>query len=126
MEANMKLFLPIFVSVFLLLGNISISHAEIEEEETYGRYNALIIDYDRVTDAETLYDEIYEKLKEVEFFTKKGEGQLIIISYDTYNPKIWSQVRAIVQKENLVEMKKFLYLKDNHQGIRDAYVFWLK
>ena len=122
----MKLFLPIFVSVFLLFGNISISHAEIEEEETYGRYNALIIDYDRVTDAETLYDEIYEKLKEVEFFTKKGEGQLIIISYDSYNPKIWSQVRAIVQKENLVEMKKFLYLKDNHQGIRDAYVFWLK
>ena len=100
---------------------------QITQKYTLGKdYNALIIDYDRVTDAETLYDEIYEKLKEVEFFTKKGEGQLIIISYDSYNPKIWSQVRAIVQKENLVEMKKFLYLKDNHQGIRDAYVFWLK
>lgn len=117
----MKTILSILVGFFLLIAS-SYAYAE-EVEECFSVYNSLRINYDDVTSAETLYQEILRLITEINSFAKQSETAQVMIPYDRYEPAMWRELRNIVQRENALVMKVSCYVMGDQNGIKVACIF---
>lgn len=120
----MKAISCILVVFIVSLGNVAMAMA-MDEDQVMLRYSELKLDYSTVHSPTDLYNQVLSALDEIDFFLKESNSEkaMVMVYYYQFSEAFWKEMRKVVKERGQLTMTCYRYIKDQEEGITEAYLF---
>lgn len=118
----MKAILCILVIFIASFGSVAMA---MDEDQVMLRYSELKLDYSTVHSPIDLHNQIMQVLGEIDSFLKEsnGEKSMVQIYFYDFSEAFWKEMRKVVKERGQLQMNCYRYIKDENEGISEAFLF---